>query len=133
MQAMWKHRRALRERGAFGRLGLPMLALFGVGLPLFAPLFDIFTVYGLFAFDTTVTALAWLGMLSVQAVTALIAFRLDRESPRPLLVLPLQQFLYRQMMYLVIIQSMITAVTGARLCWHKLHRTGLAAPAQVEV
>ena len=27
-------------------------------------------------------------------------------------------------MYLVVIQSVVTAVTGARLRWHKLHRTG---------
>jgi cellulose synthase/poly-beta-1,6-N-acetylglucosamine synthase-like glycosyltransferase len=36
MQAMWKHRRALVERGPsgrFGRLGLPLVALFGVALP----------------------------------------------------------------------------------------------------
>ncbi|MDT4988359.1 MAG: hypothetical protein QOI74_2453, partial [Micromonosporaceae bacterium] len=56
---------------------------------------------------------------------------MDRESPRPLWALTLQQFVYRQLMYLVVIQSVITAVTGARLRWHKLHRTGqpgLAGP-----
>ena len=46
------------------------------------------------------------------------------ESLRPLWSVPLQQFVYRQLMYLVIIQAAVTAVTGSRLRWHKLHRTG---------
>jgi len=126
MQAMWKHRRALREKGPFGRFGLPFLALFGVALPLLAPVIDLLAVYGLLFLGWTDTAIAWLAMLALQAVTAAVAFRLDRESHRPLWVLPLQQFAYRQLMYLVLLQSVVTALTGARLRWQKLHRTGQA-------
>jgi cellulose synthase/poly-beta-1,6-N-acetylglucosamine synthase-like glycosyltransferase/peptidoglycan/xylan/chitin deacetylase (PgdA/CDA1 family) len=130
MQAMWKHRHAVVERGTsgrFGRRGLPFLALFQVALPLFAPLFDILSVYGLFFFNTLATVAAWSAMLLIQFVTAVVAFRLDKEKLRALWALPLQQFVYRQMMYLVIIQSTVTAVSGTRLRWHKLHRTGQAA------
>jgi hypothetical protein len=42
-------------------------------------------------------------------------------------VLPLQQFVYRQLMYLVLVQSVVTALTGGRLGWQKLRRTGLDA------
>ena len=52
------------------------------------------------------------------------AFRLDGESPRPLWALPLQQFVYRQLMYLVVIESLVSALAGTRLRWHKLTRTG---------
>ncbi len=131
MQAMWKHRDALFEHGAsgrFGRRGLPFLTLFGVVLPLFAPVIDVMAVYGLIFADRTGTALAWLAMLALQALTAIIAFRLDKEPLRPLWVLPLQQFVYRQLMYLVLIQSMISALTGARLGWQKLKRTGQNTP-----
>ena len=38
--------------------------------------------------------------------------------------LPLQQFVYRQIMYAVLIQSAVTAVAGVRLRWQKLHRAG---------
>jgi hypothetical protein len=126
MQAMWKHRRAVLEKGPFGRFGLPFLALFGVALPLFAPVIDLLAVYGLLFLGWTETAVAWVGMLALQVVTAAVAFRLDRESHRPLWVLPLQQFAYRQLMYLVLLQSLVTALTGARLRWQKLHRTGQA-------
>jgi hypothetical protein len=37
---------------------------------------------------------------------------------------PLQQIVYRQLMYLVLIESVLTAVAGVRLRWHKLNRTG---------
>ncbi|GHJ14591.1 hypothetical protein TPA0908_25860 [Micromonospora sp. AKA38] len=39
-------------------------------------------------------------------------------------MLPLQQFVYRQLMYLVLIQSVVTALTSGRLGWQKLRRTG---------
>jgi cellulose synthase/poly-beta-1,6-N-acetylglucosamine synthase-like glycosyltransferase len=130
MQAMWKHRHAIADpgpSGRFGRIGLPLLALFGVALPLLAPVIDLLALYGLAFLDRTHTALAWLAMLTLQFATAAIAFHLDRERLRPLWALPLQQFAYRQLMYLVIAQSTTTALAGARLRWHKLHRTGQTA------
>ncbi|MEU8658865.1 bifunctional polysaccharide deacetylase/glycosyltransferase family 2 protein [Actinoplanes philippinensis] len=131
MQAMWKHRRALTDSGAsgrFGRAGLPFLALFGLALPMLAPVVDIMLVYGLVFWELRETAIAWLGMLALQLFTAAVAFRMDRESWKPLLKLPLQQFAYRQLMYLVLLQSATTALTGGRLRWHKLDRSGLASP-----
>ncbi|MEV6927126.1 glycosyltransferase [Dactylosporangium sp. NPDC051485] len=129
MQAMWKHRRSLVDRGPsgrFGRVGLPFIAFFGIALPLLAPLIDILLVYGLFFSSWKITTIAWLAMFGMQVLTAVVAFRLDKEKLRPLWVLPLQQFVYRQLMYIVLIQSMGTALTGARLRWHKLHRAGSA-------
>ncbi|MFC7274084.1 bifunctional polysaccharide deacetylase/glycosyltransferase family 2 protein [Paractinoplanes rhizophilus] len=129
MQAMWKHRRSLFDSGPsgrFGRVGLPFLALFGVALPMLAPVVDIMLVYGLVFWELHETLVAWLGMLALQLFTAAVAFRFDKESMRPLWRLPLQQFAYRQLMYLVLMQSATTALTGGRLRWHKLHRAGLA-------
>ncbi|MFE9819274.1 glycosyltransferase [Streptomyces sp. NBC_00236] len=127
MQAIWKHRRAVIERGPsgrFGRVGLPFVALFMVVAPLLAPLIDVFLLYGLVFGPTGQTVVAWLGVLAVQAVCAAYAFRLDRERMTHLLSLPLQQVLYRQLMYVVLLQSWITALTGGRLRWQKLRRTG---------
>ncbi|MEU6661038.1 glycosyltransferase [Streptomyces sp. NPDC046821] len=138
MQAIWKHRRAVIESGAsgrFGRVGLPFVALFMVLAPLLAPLIDVFLFYGLVFGPTEKTIVAWLGVLAVQAVCAAYAFRLDRERMTHLISLPLQQILYRQLMYVVLLQSWITALTGGRLRWQKLRRTGAveapgAAPRQ---
>jgi cellulose synthase/poly-beta-1,6-N-acetylglucosamine synthase-like glycosyltransferase len=127
MQAMWKHRHAVVERGPsgrFGRRGLLFVALFSVLLPLLAPLLDIMAVYGLAFLDRWETTVGWLAMLVVQAITAVLAFRLDRESPAPLWTLPIQQIVYRQVMYLVLLYSALAALTGRRLAWQKLRRTG---------
>ncbi|MFJ5263511.1 glycosyltransferase [Streptomyces sp. NPDC088387] len=127
MQAIWKHRRAVVEKGPsgrFGRVGLPFVSLFMVVAPLLAPLIDVFLLYGLVFGPTQKTILAWLGVLAIQAVCAAYAFRLDRERMTHLISLPLQQILYRQLMYVVLLQSWITALTGGRLRWQKLRRTG---------
>ncbi|HZF93125.1 glycosyltransferase [Streptomyces sp.] len=128
MQAIWKHRRALVERGPsgrFGRVGLPLVSLFMVLAPLLAPLIDVFLLYGLVFGPTGKTIAAWLGVLAIQAFCAAYAFRLDHERMTHLISLPLQQILYRQLMYVVLLQSWITALTGGRLRWQKLRRTGV--------
>ncbi|MFM9371953.1 glycosyltransferase [Streptomyces sp. Da 82-17] len=127
LQSMWKHRRSLLEMGPagrFGRRGLTYLTLFQVVLPLFAPVVDVFALYGLFFRDPTEAVLVWLGFLVVQLITAGYALRLDGERLRELWALPLQLFVYRQLLYLVVIQSVITALLGTRLKWHRMLRTG---------
>uniref|UniRef100_A0AAU2VH43 Bifunctional polysaccharide deacetylase/glycosyltransferase family 2 protein n=1 Tax=Streptomyces sp. NBC_00003 TaxID=2903608 RepID=A0AAU2VH43_9ACTN len=128
MQAIWKHRGAIKDRGPsgrFGRFGLPLVAAFMVVAPLLAPLIDIFLLYGIVFGKTGQTIVAWLGVLLIQGICAAYAFRLDKEKLTHLLSLPLQQVLYRQLMYVVLLQSWITAVTGGRLRWQKLRRTGV--------
>ncbi|MDH6514866.1 peptidoglycan/xylan/chitin deacetylase (PgdA/CDA1 family)/glycosyltransferase involved in cell wall biosynthesis/peptidoglycan/LPS O-acetylase OafA/YrhL [Streptomyces sp. SAI-135] len=133
LQAMWKHRHAVVERGHaghFGRYGLALVALFTVLTPLLSPLIDLFLLYGLLFQDPRRTLLAWGGLLAVQLLCAAYALRLDGERLRVLWALPLQQLVYRQLLYLVLLQSCVTAVTGAGLRWHKLRRTGrVTAPA----
>lgn len=129
MQAMWKHRHAVRERSRMGRVSLPYLFLFQVLLPLFAPVVDLLALYGLLFLDPRRVLLAWIAFAAVQFFTAAYAFRLEREGLRPLWTLPLQQVVYRQLMYLVVIQSVVTALSGVHLGWHKLHRVGISRPA----
>ncbi|MGW4756405.1 bifunctional polysaccharide deacetylase/glycosyltransferase family 2 protein [Streptomyces chartreusis] len=127
MQALWKHRKSLTDKGPsgrFGRVGMPLVVIFQIVTPVFAPLIDVFTVYSMIFVDFGAALLAWLAVLAVQLLCAAYAFRLDREKYRYLLMMPLQQLAYRQMMYLVLIHSCITAMTGGRLRWQKLKRTG---------
>ncbi|MEV6331779.1 glycosyltransferase [Streptomyces sp. NPDC051909] len=129
LQAMWKHRRAVVERGQSGKLGrrgLLYLLLFQTVLPLLAPLVDVFAVYGLLFQDAGQALGVWLGFTAVQVATAVYALRLDRERFEPIWTLPLQIFVYRQLMYLVVVQSVVTALLGSRLRWHRMQRTGTA-------
>jgi cellulose synthase/poly-beta-1,6-N-acetylglucosamine synthase-like glycosyltransferase/peptidoglycan/xylan/chitin deacetylase (PgdA/CDA1 family) len=134
MQAMWKHRGALVERGAAGKLGrrgLPYLLAFQVLLPMLAPFIDVATAYSLLLSWSPLIVYVWLAFLGLQVLAAGYAFRLDGERLGPLWSLPLQQFVYRQLMYLVVIQSIWTGLYGLRLRWQVMHRTGEldAAPA----
>jgi cellulose synthase/poly-beta-1,6-N-acetylglucosamine synthase-like glycosyltransferase/peptidoglycan/xylan/chitin deacetylase (PgdA/CDA1 family) len=127
MQAMWKHRRALRQRGAAGRLGrrgLSYLLLFQVLLPLCAPMVDVYALYGIVFLPLAKVAAVWLGFVLLQVLTAAYALKLDGERYGPLWTLPLQQVVYRQLMYLVVFQSTVMALIGGRLRWHRMARTG---------
>jgi peptidoglycan/xylan/chitin deacetylase (PgdA/CDA1 family)/glycosyltransferase involved in cell wall biosynthesis len=127
LQAVWKHRRAVRDSGDAGRLGrfgLPYLLAFQVILPLLGPVIDVLAIYGLLFLSPARIGVYWLGFVAVQAVVSAYALRLDGESLRSLWAVPLQQFVYRQIMYLVVVQSVVSAVAGTRLGWHKLDRTG---------
>ncbi|HLL69204.1 MAG TPA: glycosyltransferase [Micromonosporaceae bacterium] len=130
MQAMWKHRAAVLEGGLAGKLGrrgLPYIAFFQILQPLLAPIVDVYLLYSLLLQTPSFAALLWLGLHVAQLAVAAYAFRLDREPAGPLWVIVLQQIGYRQLIYLVTIQSAVTALLGARLRWHTVTRTGRAA------
>jgi len=128
MQAMWKHKRAVGERGPSGRLGrrcLIYLAIFHVLLPLAAPVVDVFSVYGLVFLNPVQVTLFWLTFVLLQTLAGGYALWLDRERLRSLWVLPLQQLVYRQLLYLVTIHSVITALLGTRQRWQVIQRVGV--------
>jgi cellulose synthase/poly-beta-1,6-N-acetylglucosamine synthase-like glycosyltransferase len=127
LQAMWKHRGAVFETGASGKLGrrgLPYLLAFQVLFPLLAPVIDVAALYAILFLPSATIALVWVGFLAMQYVSAWYAFILDKERLAPLWSLVLQQFVYRQLMYLVVIQSVASAMYGARLRWQSIRRTG---------
>jgi hypothetical protein len=123
---VWKHRAALWRRGEerIGRRGIPYLLVFQILLPAMAPLIDVFTLYGVLFLHPASVLGYWLGFNAILLGLAVIAFRLDRESVRALWVLPLQQFVYRQLMYLVVLQSIASAFLGLRLRWQHVERSG---------
>ena len=126
LQAVWKHRAAVWRRGEerIGRRGIPYLVLFQIALPLLAPLIDLFSLYGLIFLDTAAVLSFWAVFNALQLGLGWYAFRLDRESPRVLWSMPLQQFVYRQLMYLVVIESVLSAIRGTHLHWRPSPRSG---------
>ena len=124
MQAVWKHRGAVRERSPLGLIALPWMAFSQVLLPLLSPALDVFTLYGVLFVDPARYIAFWVAFNVLNLLIALYAFRLDDESPRTLWALPLQQFVFRQLVYLVVFEAIVSAVAGTRLRWHKLTRTG---------
>jgi cellulose synthase/poly-beta-1,6-N-acetylglucosamine synthase-like glycosyltransferase/spore germination protein YaaH/peptidoglycan/xylan/chitin deacetylase (PgdA/CDA1 family) len=145
LQALWKHRRALFRYGCFGRVMLPTLWLFQVAFQVLSPLVDLQILWSLGNVVRAVmrgrlvgdwqplpNALASLYVIGfmyafffvVELIGSLVAYKLDREDARPLVWLFWQRFLYRQLMYAVVLKSIKTAVSGMRMGWGKLERKG---------
>ena len=126
LQSLWKHRAAFwrRGEGGIGRRALPYMLLFQVVLPLTAPLIDLFAIYSILFLDPLPILAFWLLFNACQFVLAWVAFGWDHESRRPLWSLPFQQLVYRQLMYLVVIDSLMVALMGTHLRWHRHVRTG---------
>jgi cellulose synthase/poly-beta-1,6-N-acetylglucosamine synthase-like glycosyltransferase/peptidoglycan/xylan/chitin deacetylase (PgdA/CDA1 family) len=125
LQCLWKHRAAVWPFGD-ARVGraFPYLLVFDIVVPMLTPFIDVYVLYAL-AFGEGSSVLGyWVAITAVHLATGIYAFRLDGERLRPLWTVPLQQFVQRQLMYLVIIQSVSSALLGIRLRWHKLVRTG---------
>jgi cellulose synthase/poly-beta-1,6-N-acetylglucosamine synthase-like glycosyltransferase/peptidoglycan/xylan/chitin deacetylase (PgdA/CDA1 family) len=126
LQSIWKHKAAFWRKGEerIGRLALPYLVLFQIVLPLLAPLIDLFSIYGLVFLGARWVGAYWAAFTALQFTLGWYAFRLDRESPWSLAAMPLQQLVYRQLMYLVVVESVLSALRGTRLRWRPTDRTG---------
>ncbi|MFF1919059.1 bifunctional polysaccharide deacetylase/glycosyltransferase family 2 protein [Streptomyces sp. NPDC058221] len=130
LQAARKHWGAVREfgpAGRFARRGISYLLVFQMALPLLAPVIDVYALYGLLFRSGSDAMAVWLGFLAIQMFCAGYALKLDRERLWSLWAMPFQLFVYRQLMYLVVIQSVAAAVSGTRLKWQRMQRSGTAA------
>ena len=146
LQCLWKHRRAMGRYGWFGRLALPSLWVFQIAFQALSPLIDLQILWtvgnvltnwvtrGFLTRDwqplpQALTSLYLIGFMYafffvVELIGSLVAFKLDREDGRVLVWLFWQRFLYRQLMYAVLLKSIKTAISGIRAGWGKLERKG---------
>jgi hypothetical protein len=69
--------------------------------------------------------LYWAAFTAIDLLCGWIAYRLDvREKRFPGLLLLSQRFVYRQLMYGVVIRAIGAATSGLGIGWGKLERTG---------
>ena len=126
LQCLWKHRLALGHDGAFGWLALPSLWVYQILFPAISPFMDVMVIYSLFAGNFARVLNFYLLMFGVEFLAALVAVRMDRADMRLLPWLFFQRFIYRQMMYYVILKALFTALRGGAVGWGKFERTGTA-------
>ena len=147
LQCLWKHRRVLREGQPRGlaRVGMPQAWLFQILFSLLSPMIDFALLFSVAATlwqvdehgwaqtqgDVGRMAVFWLLFVAVDLVCGYVAYRLEPGERRfPALLLIAQRFVYRQLMYGVVIRAFAAAVRGRWVGWGKLERTGRAlAPA----
>ncbi len=126
LQCLWKHRPALLQHGAFGWIALPSLWLYQMLFPAISPIMDVYLVYSLFAGNFARVGVFYLCMFAIELMAALLATTMDRSGTKLLPWLFFQKFLYRQLMYYVVLKSLVSAIRGGAVGWNKLERTGAA-------
>lgn len=145
LQCLWKHRSALGKYGWFGRLALPTLWLFQVVFQILAPIMDLKILFALISayivyrspapasIETAPPAIPdsvlpililYVVFLAIELISGWIAYRMDRRSAWQLWWLVPQRFIYRQLMYAVILRGLWRAMLGDKQAWGKLKRTG---------
>lgn len=127
LQSLYKHRGSLIEPGHGGRAGrllLPYVLTMGFFASLLAPAVDLVVVAQLLAGHLDRLTLGiWLTVTLSTTAMGWYALRLDHERSAWALVLPLQQIIYRQLLYVTVIRAAVAAFSGIRLPWNKLPRT----------
>ncbi|HYL34933.1 MAG TPA: glycosyltransferase [Bryobacteraceae bacterium] len=124
LQAAWKHRDATfnPSYGCLGWIALPSIWIFQVLLAAVSPFADVAMLIALFAGNWRIVLLYYFGLFLLEALTALLAYALEKEKPWDLALLFFQRMFYRQLMYYVLGKSVIYALRGRLVGWGKLER-----------
>ena len=70
----------------------------------------------------------WAAFIFLDLSAGALGMALERRAPwKDLVWLPVQRFGYRQLMYYVVVKSIVTAIRGGRVGWGKLERRATAA------
>lgn len=89
-----------------------------------SPMADILFIIALFNQHPKKAVIGFILFYLLDLLTSLYAFRLEKESPKPLGSLFIQRILYKQLMTYVVIKSIFSAIKGVTVGWNKLKRKG---------
>lgn len=133
MQTFWKHRDTCFniKYKALGTIALPNILIYQIILPFLAPLADLVLIISLVAagmhilpVDIGSILLYYCIFMIVDIASAAIAFLFEKEPYVKLIWMIPQRLVYRQLMYYVLLKSVVKAIKGELQGWGKLKRTG---------
>lgn len=141
LQCLWKHRAIMVDRKPAGLalVGIPQAWLFQIGFAMISPIIDLALL--LSAINTIVKvqqhgwaqtqsdvlrmAIYWILFTAIDVACGGVAYWLEkRETRYPAHLLVAQRFVYRQVMYSVVIRAVGAALSGPWVGWGKLERSG---------
>jgi peptidoglycan-N-acetylglucosamine deacetylase len=131
MQSFWKNRKACfnpKYKG-LGLLGLPNILLFQILLPLLSPIADLFFIASLFWQNNQSAGshnlfIGYIGLLIIDLLFSAVAFYFEGEPFKKLWYVIPQRIIYKPLMYIVIIKSVVKVIKGETQQWGSLKRTG---------
>jgi poly-beta-1,6 N-acetyl-D-glucosamine synthase len=128
MQSFWKHRDMLFSfrKINIGWVLLPNLLIFNFIIPLFSPLVDIMFIAGLFTRHALTYTLFYFLYFIIDSLISSLAFGFDRQkfTARKVIFLFIQRFIYRQLLFYVLLKAYLNAIKGEMASWGVLKRTG---------
>lgn len=126
LQTFWKHKDVLfnKNYGWLGLLAMPNILLFQYIIPFFIPLADLFMVIGLCTGNASQILPFYLAFMLLDAGTAILAFRMEKERLSRLVWLIPQRLIYRWLMWWVLFKAIRKAIKGELQSWGVLKRTG---------
>ncbi|MBT2187089.1 polysaccharide deacetylase family protein [Sphingobium nicotianae] len=141
LQCLWKHREVLKKGRPRGLawFGMPQAWLFQIVFAALSPIIDLALLLSIVGtiirvhqhgWDQTQSdvlrmGVYWAIFVSVDLIAGWIAYRLEPTRQRfPGLLMIAQRFVYRQLMYGVVLRSIAAALRGRVVGWGKLERTG---------
>ena len=144
LQCLWKHRQVLTTGNPRGLawFGMPQAWLFQIVFAAISPMIDFALLVSIVGtalrvqqhgWDQTQSdvlrmGIYWTAFVSIDLLAGWIAYRLEPTPQRfPALLMLAQRFVYRQLMYGVVIRSLVAALRGKTVAWGKLERTGSVA------
>ena len=141
LQCLWKHQKILKTQKPKGLalIGVPQAWIFQIGFSVVSPLIDFALIvniigtivriqqHGWVEADSDLSRMLvyWVAFLLIDAICGGIAYWLEpREKSYPVFWLLSQRFVYRQIMYYVVIKALMAAWRGKLVGWGKLERSG---------
>lgn len=128
MQSFWKHRDKLFsfKQPNIGWVALPNLLVFNFIIPFFSPIVDIMFIAGMFTDKALIYTIFYLGYFVLDCIISAMAYRFDKQqfSLKLVLYLFVQRFVYRQLLFFVLLKAYLKAIKGEMASWGVLKRTG---------
>ncbi|MBV5284319.1 MAG: glycosyltransferase [Paludibacter sp.] len=128
MQSFWKHRDLLfnAKKKNIGLVVLPNLLIFNFLIPVFSPVVDILFIAGLFTYNAGEYTFFYLLYYFIDCIISSYAFHLDHKkfSIKTALLLFIQRFVYRQILFVVLVKAYKKVIKGELVSWGILKRTG---------
>jgi peptidoglycan-N-acetylglucosamine deacetylase len=128
MQSFWKHRDLLFsfKKINIGWIVLPNLLIYNFIIPLFSPVVDIMFIAGLFTKHAGEYLFFYVLYFVVDCIISSLAYRYDNQNfdIKTALYLFIQRFIYRQLLFFVLLKAYLKAMKGELASWGVLKRTG---------
>lgn len=141
LQCLWKHRSILWTGRPLGLayIAIPQSLVFQIGFSLIAPVIDLLLLFNIAVAlangwqhgageihgEGLTMLVFWFGFTTIDALCGYAAYRMEPRRMRfPLLLLIAQRFIYRQLMYWVVIRAVVTALRGPSVRWGRPKRSG---------